>query len=382
MVRFGRVLCGMTMFVFSSVSLAEPGVSVRLRVIGEQRLEPQAEFLGTRIGGISGIDYDPVWGYLVAISDDPGVRGPVRAYLGRVEVSADRFVTLDWSYLLRLTWGTGALFDAVGSDMEAVRFIPHNDYFGEPSMLITSEGDAGRGVGPRLYEFCSGATRMDEWPAPGTHEPASRRGIRGNRGFEAAAVVGDRLAVVGTEEPLHQDGGGPTADREGWIRLTSYDLGVPLSPATGEVVYPLGPARGVLPGSVTGLTELLALEGGRLLAIERSASPLGVFDVRLFVVEPAGATDVLGRASLADGAFAAVVKTEIAALHELMPGVGNVEAACFGPTLADGTRTLLLATDSNFASGVPTVFTALAIEDDGGVLRPVVIDFGRDGRPD
>jgi 3-phytase len=375
-------LAALGVFVFSSGALAEPGAdgSARLRVIGELHLEPQAEYLGTRIGGISGIDYDPAWGYLVVLTDDAGRRGPARAYLGRIELAPDRIVGLDWSYLLRMTWGTGEVFAPAGLDLEAVRFIPHNDYFGEPSMLITSEGDPDLGAPPMLYEFCSGATRMDEWPAPDTHAPAASSGVHRNRAFEAAAVVGDRLAVVATEQPLKQDS--PTGSANDWIRFSTYDLADPLSGPIAEIVYPLG--RGdpeAVPG-MTGLVELVALDGGRLLSVERTLTALGAFDVRLYLVDPAGASDVLGVPALDAAEFTPARKTLIASLGDLVPNVYNVEAACFGPDLTDGTRTLLLANDSDFLSGVPTVFTALAIEDDGGVLSPVVIDFdGEDSGP-
>lgn len=375
-------LCAIAVASLTEPTGVPPG-TVSLRVIGETRLEPQAEFLGTRIGGVSGIDYDPAWGYLVVLTDDAGGRGPARAYLGRVELAPDRIVGLDWSYLLRMTWGTGEVFAPPGLDLEAVRFIPHNDYFGEPSMLVTSEGDPDLGVPPRLYEFCSGATRMDEWPAPVTHTPAASSGVHRNRAFEAAAVVGDRLAVVATEHPLKQDRRPGSDDH--WIRLSTYDLADPLSAPIAEIVYPLGQSKpvigaasepGAMPG-MTGLVELVALDGGRLLAIERTLTVLGSFDVRLYLVDPGGASDVLGVPALADAEFTPASKTLLASLGDLIPNVYNVEAACFGPDLPDGTRTLLLANDSDFLPGVPTVFTALAVEDDGGLLRPVVIDFKR-----
>ncbi|MEM8757273.1 MAG: esterase-like activity of phytase family protein, partial [Planctomycetota bacterium] len=266
---------------------------IELRLIGEHRVPADADYHGTRIGGLSGIDFDPDWGYLVAISDDKGQYAAPRAYLGQIELADDRIVGLEWTNMLPITIGTGELID-VPLDPEGIRFIPHGDEFGEPTLLFVSEGDANRGVEPRLYEMCSGATRMDEWPAPKTHvakSARSRSGVRHNRAFESVAVVGDRVAVVANEEPLRQDG-------DELVRLTTYDLHEPLAEPISEIAYPLGPAPDGLVVSSTGLVDLLALDGGRLLALERSFSPAGRFGARLYVVEPSGATDVLGAASL------------------------------------------------------------------------------------
>ncbi|MEL7483361.1 MAG: esterase-like activity of phytase family protein [Planctomycetota bacterium] len=357
-------------------SVADPG-DIELRLIGERQLEPRAEFLGTRIGGISGIDFEPRFrdsGTLVILSDDPGRYAPARAYLGQIELAEDRIVGLDWSYLLRLTWASGDLITGTGLDPEGIRFMMHEGTFGEPSLMWVSEGTAvmgGKGDpgAPRIYEMCSAATRMDEWPAPATHvasEPGV--GVKTNRSWESIAMVGHELAVVATEEPLKQDG--TAEDSTGWVRLSTYSFAKANTEPVAQVVYPLGPTPDDVSLGNTGLTDLLGLEDGRLLSVERTFTPAGTFRVDLFVVDPSGATDVLTVDSLDGADFTPATKTHIATLNDLAPTVLNVEGVCFGPTLEDGTRTLLFVSDSDFRPGIPTVFTAVAIEDDGGVLIP------------
>ena len=368
---------GLALLIPAASALAQEHAGVRLRLIGEQHFDSRAEYLGTRIGGLSGIDYDPDWGFLIAMSDDSGEYAPPRAYLGTIELEPDRIVGLEWTNVLKMHWGSGDLID-VTLDPESVRFVPHNEPFGEPTLLFVSEGDARKGVEPRIYEMCSGATRMDEWPAPRTHvapSARSRTGVRHNRAFESVAVVGDRVAVVANESPLMQDGPEASASGVGYVRLTTYDLHDPMAEAIAEVAYPVGPVPSSLPMSQTGLVDLVALDGGRLLALERSFTLAGEHDARLFVVETSGATDVLGVESLAGAEFVPATKTLVGVLSELAPTVLNVEGLCFGPPLDDGTPTLLLVSDSNFMHGVPTVLTALAVESDGGLVRPLTIDF-------
>ncbi|MEL6797269.1 MAG: esterase-like activity of phytase family protein [Planctomycetota bacterium] len=365
------VLC-----MLAGSSLADPG-DIEFRLIGERHLEPRAEFLGTRIGGISGIDFEPRFrdsGTLVILSDDPGRYAPARAYLGQIELAEDRIVGLDWSYLLRLTWASGDLITGTGLDPEGIRFMMHEGVFGEPSLMWVSEGTAvmdGRGDpgAPRIYEMCSAATRMDEWPAPATHvasEPGV--GVKTNRSWESIAMVGYELAVVATEEPLKQDG--ESDDGTGWVRLSTYSFAKANTEPIAQVVYPLGPTPDDVAFGNTGLTDLLGLADGRLLSVERTFTPTGTFRVDLFVVDPSEATDVLSVDSLKDADFTPATKTHVATLNDLAPTVLNVEGVCFGPTLDDGIRTLVFVSDSDFRPGIPTVFTALAIEEDGGVLVP------------
>lgn len=367
-----------TIAAAGALGLAPQGPdSVQLRLIGEQHLEPRAEFLGTRIGGISGMDFEPNWrdsGTLVILSDDPGRYAPARAYLGQIELADDRIVGLDWSYLLRLTWASGDFIQGEGLDPEGIRIMMHEGTFGEPSLMWVSEGTAtmdgnGDPGAPRIYEMCSAATRMDEWPAPASHvASAPGVGIKTNRSFESIAMIGHELAVVATEEPLQQDG--RSDDGTGWVRLSTYSFARANTEPIAQIVYPLGPTPEDVTMGNTGLTDLLGLAEGRLLAIERTFTPAGTFRVDLYVVDPSGATDVLAIDALRDAEFTPATKTHIATLNDLAPTVLNVEAVSFGPTLDDGTRTLLLVSDSDFRPGIPTVFTALAIEDDGGVLIP------------
>ena len=52
--------------------------SSRLRLIGEARLPHRLQFQGTTVGGLSGIDYDPVDDLYYLISDDGSNFNPAR----------------------------------------------------------------------------------------------------------------------------------------------------------------------------------------------------------------------------------------------------------------------------------------------------------------
>ncbi|WP_434802466.1 esterase-like activity of phytase family protein, partial [Paracidovorax avenae] len=71
---------------------APPGAA-RLRWIGTASLPPGTEFLGSTVGGISGIDYDPVHDQWVLLSDDRSAHQPARFYTARLHYRADALET-------------------------------------------------------------------------------------------------------------------------------------------------------------------------------------------------------------------------------------------------------------------------------------------------
>lgn len=342
--------------LLSAVLSAQP----ELREVDRLELPSDHSWLGTKVGGISGIDYLESWDTWAMISDDKGQHGPVRGYLAKIQLTGDRLTNVEVTTLLPMSWGTGELFKQEGFDPEGIRILPHKDFFGDPTMVWVSEGAGTRGVPTRVYEVCTGATRMDTWTAPESFAPKRRSGIRNNRAYESVAIIADRVAVVATEEPLRQDG-------NTFVRLSTLDLNRPESEPVAQLAYPLDDAPTGAPGGQNGLVDLVALEGGRFLSIERSWNMAAQQSIRVFIVDTDGATDVLEVESLNSGGFTPVEKTLIADLGDRY---GNTEGMCLGPVLESGERSLILVSDNNFAPGMPTIFSLFAIVDPEGDIKP------------
>lgn len=353
------VVCGLVTAPVQSLALAQDA-GVALREVDRLEVPANHTWLGTKVGGISGIDYLESWDTWAIISDDKGQHGPVRGYLAKIQVDGDRLSNLEVTYVLKMCWGTGDLMTQEGVDPEGIRFLPHNDFFGDPTMVWVSEGNGARGVPTRMYEVCTGATRMDTWTAPEAFKPTRSSGIRNNRAYESVAIIADRVAVVATEEPLRQDG-------DTFVRLSTIDLNLPESAPVAQVAYPLDKVPSSVPGGQNGLVDLYGLSDGRLLSMERSWNMAGEQSVRVYLVETEGATDVLEMGSLAGGSLTPVTKTLIADLGDRF---GNAEGMCLGPTLSTGEKSLVLVSDNNFAPGMPTILSLFAIEDEAGVIEP------------
>ncbi|MGI8693733.1 MAG: esterase-like activity of phytase family protein, partial [Geodermatophilaceae bacterium] len=108
--------------------------------------------------------------------------------------------------------------------------------------------------------------------------------------------------------------------------------------------------------AVNGLVDLLPLSPTRMLALERGFSTGVGNDVRLYLVDTAGATNVRGLRALPPdlSGVQVVQKTLLFNLDRLGITLDNLEGLTFGPVLPDGQQSLVIVSDNNFS---PTQFT-------------------------
>lgn len=215
-----------------------------------------------------------------------------------------------------------------GVDLEGVAFDP-----GAGTLFASDE------VGPaiRRYDPASGA-------AIGSLSiPAVFSSLRANRGFESLHFEpGSGSLWTANEDTLLVDGAATSFAAGGVVRLQRFDAsGAP----SGQWAYRTDPIPGESLGSLStsGVVDVLALPGGELLVMERSLSSL-LFGVRIYEVGFSGATDTGGLSSLASEPFEPVTKTLLWSATGL---TANFEGLALGPSLADGSTSLLLIADDN-----------------------------------
>ena len=362
-----RLVTALAMFGAAGVAVAEP----EFRVIGTRSMAAGGEFVGTEVGGLSGIDYHAPSDQWFAICDDGGRNGTPRAYKLKVEFNEHAIQTFRLYAVKLMTFGDGAPYEVDAFDPEAIRFISDPvDPEGEPTLLWTSEGNARRGIAPALLEMCTGATWMEAWPVADHFRPTSDEssGARHNLGFESLALMPDeQTAFVATEDALAQDAGLGTALTPGaMIRLVQYPAQGVGSEALREFAYRLDqPPERLSPAARNGLVELESIDDTRLLAMERSYSPLGTATT-LHVVDLEGAKEVTGSDRI-DERTPAVTKRLVLDLSDLRDANGrripmaNYEGMCFGPDLPTGEKSLVLISDNNFSEREPTRIVVLGV---------------------
>ena len=304
---------------------------------------PQAEYLGTvditasdvthsgiyahvPVGGISGIDCavgaDPdTDSRCIAISDDPGRRGPVRAY----DLDPE---TGEVGEPIVLTDGRGVPYRPGVVDPESIRFTGSN-----ASASTETSRDAGLVWTAEGTPTVTVADRHGR--ATGTLPVAE--GIRRNQGLEGLAVTGagtdtvtdtadDQRIITATEAAPDGHDHPVITVYEGEREVASYNW----------------------PG--TGISEILAdpTDATGLLVLER-----GYTGGR-------GNSAMIWRTTLpgTGGAGTGVLKRELVADLGALIGhsdVGNTEAMAWAPGRHPGTTDelpeLLIATDDNFSDG-------------------------------
>lgn len=181
---------------------------------------------------------------------------------------------------------------------------------------------------------------------------------RNNRGFESLTGREDgRETWTANEGPLRVDGRSPTASSAGVVRLVRFNR--EMRPVA-QYAYAVDPfpapikSPAVLRGrAISGLSDLLLLPDGRLLALERAfagdSTGAAGFRIRIYEVDPSGATDVsqpLFAEGLAGRDYVTVKKR---LLWERSFGLddSNFEGITMGPRLRNGDRALLLVADNN-----------------------------------
>ncbi len=180
------------------------------------------------------------------------------------------------------------------------------------------------------------------------------RRIRSNKGFESLALAPDGSALWTANEDALTIDGAAAGKAPGIIRLQELDRALrPLA----QFAYPVDPWQPIrspilLAGKeVSGLSELLALPRGRLLALERSfcgnARGMPTLENRLYLVDPSGATDLASlRSGLVGRSYVAAKKVLLWRKDWGLTN-SNFEGMALGPTLADGSRSLILIADND-----------------------------------
>ena len=193
-------------------------------------------------------------------------------------------------------------------------------------------------------------------------------GTHANLGFEGLTLSADGTTLYAiTENALAQEGAKATLEAGTTSRLISFDA--VSGKAGAEYVYETDPifakATAEPAYNDNGVSDMLALEDGRLLVVERSfGSGIGN-EINLYLAEIGDATDVAGKTTITGDTYTPLSKTLLATLGEGAFGldIDNVEAVAMGPEI-DGAKTLVIASDNNFnADGQFTQFVAFKLLD-------------------
>lgn len=376
--KFGKIAAAFVAMVgFSSVNsapaaAADPQQGLQItRFLGEQRLPHKMQVEGTTLGGLSGIDRDPRTGTWYFISDDRWRYQPARFYTGRLNFNpvTGAFTGVHVDGVTTLRRPDGSPYPGYGlpgsADPETIRFDQWTR-----RLLWGDEGDRPDDRNPNI-PVSSLAVRwagtdgrqIGELPLPrNLRLTDTASGPRRNFGFEGLTYTQHTVAAI-VEGPRYEDGQPPTVERGAPARITVWSRdGRPLA----QYAYPIDPlpAAPIPPTGHTdsGVSEILAIDDHRYLALERSWIEGVDYRVKLYEIDLRPATNVLRRNSLATGwPYRPVTKRLLLDLSEEQQPTQNLESLAWGPRLRTGECTLVIGSDDNFDEREVTQFLAYAV---------------------
>ena len=356
---------------------AEP--PMRLRLIGETVLaRVDGDPLRRHLGGISGLDYDPVQDTWYLLSDDRSDEAPARFYTATMRWNADGIEDLRITGITTLMRRDGQPYPNRLApahpgepgpeipDPEAIRLDPRSG-----RLLWSSEGDRPRGIQPFIRWSERDGRFAGELPLPERLRvhPDEPRGARDNLSLEGLGLAADGTVWASMEAPLIEDGEPPTLRAGALTRFTHLDR---QGHVLGQYAYPVDPIPLAPTGGQhradNGVSELLVTPAGTLLVLERSgrevAERVFAFHVRLYEARLDGATDVAQLASLRGADVVPMRKRLVLDLQTAgaQGPIDNLEGMAWGPVRPNGRRTLVMISDDNFSPHQRTQVLAFEVD--------------------
>ena len=172
------------------------------------------------------------------------------------------------------------------------------------------------------------------------------------------------------------DGPLSTATTGTLVRILKYANDLPTPNSVAEYAYLTAPVHGsFISGSRSGVSQIVALPNGKLLALERSfALGLSFYQTRIYEVDVSNATNVIGLATLVGTVYTPASKRLLYTGDHT-----NLEGLCLGPKLASGGYALVGVIDDDDPISVNRV---VSFRLTGDVDSTCPADLNEDGAVD
>lgn len=336
------------LFIFAGCGAGKKVNSERIQLVllDDYIIPEDLEIGGTKVGGLSGIDFTEEGYFLIA--DHPG--NP-RFYRAEIKIAGNKIDTVLISEVIEINKSSS--LKGATLDLEAIRYDPVENIF-----TITSEGSIQNGKDPKIIRITPEGEFLSEYDLPGYFLASGEQRPRNNGVFEGLAESLDKQAYwVGMELPLKKDGSKPKLfPTKSPVRITRFEKET--GKASQQFVMQLEGITKIpwLYFAVNGLTELLEYAPERFIVMERAFSAghgSKGNTVRLFEVDASNASNTLQLEKLRKEDFSAASKKLIFDFKRVRKDlkeqiIDNLEGMTFGPVLPNGNKTIILASDNNF----------------------------------
>lgn len=314
---------------------------IHLKFLDEYVLPNDLYLDSTLVGGLSGIDFHNGQYYIVC--DDS--KNP-RFYRANLKISNYKFDTIQLNTVITLP-KTDAFLDLESIVVDSV----------SKEILLVSEGKINKEKDPSFFSVNELGEFTNEFKIPQYFETKGKQRPRDNGVFEGLTKDFSNDGYwIATELPLKADGPKPNfKETTSPVRFTYFNKA---GEATKQFAYLLDRVGKIPLGdfAVNGVTDVLAYAKNKFLIIERSYSS-GYGNqgnvIKLYAVDHTNAVNTINYKRLTKGNYYSVKKElifDFSTVQEQLTNksIDNIEGLCFGPTLPNGNRSIILISDNNF----------------------------------
>ncbi|MFV8327271.1 esterase-like activity of phytase family protein [Flavobacterium sp. ZS1P14] len=340
---------------------AENKPTPSLKLISTLEIPFNQTFQDTKVGGLSGIDYDAKQDLYYLICDDRSMVNDSRFYTAKILVDENKLEGITFQSTTTLKDETGKNYGnwdtspTTACDPEDIRYNPKTN-----SLLWSSEGarivTAAKLIlqNPSLnFMDLKGNFKFKAKLPANLAMNKEEKGPRNNGTLEGITFdFNYKTIYTNIEEPLFEDGNQANTSKGGVIRL--YQFNAKTKKNTAQYAYLLEPIalepnpKGTF--AVNGVSAIQYYGKNQLLVVERSYSTgTQACTVKVFLCDLKRATNVKKHTSLKNQNFEVATKKLALNMDQLGIFIDNIEGITFGPKLPNGHQSLIFVSDNNFS---------------------------------
>jgi hypothetical protein len=338
----------------------------RLKLLNSIEIPFDTQFQNTKVGGLSGIDYDSKKDLYYIICDDRSMFNDSRFYTARIPLIENKIQSIDFQRVITLknenetAFGSWNTTPDTSADPEEIRYNPRTNtliWSNEGSRIVLGDKQVLQNPSLNFIDlkgnFLSTVTLPENLKMKRTE-----KGPRNNGTLEGITFDPQFKTIYTiTEEPLFEDGEQSSTSNGGLIRFYQFDVRTKKN--TAQFGYKLEPIalESSPKGSfaVNGISAIQYFKKNQLLVVERSYSTgTQGCTIKLFLCDLTKATNVKNFDSLQSGELQFAFKKLILNMDDLGIFIDNIEGITFGPELANGNKSLIFISDNNFSENQKT----------------------------
>ena len=333
----------------------------KLKLVSTIEIPFDKTFEDTKVGGLSGIDYNAKQHLYYLICDDRSVFNDSRFYTAKINLSQDKIKSIDFQNVTYLkdeagkNYGNWNTTPTTACDPEDMRYNPKTNslvWSSEGARVINADNEILQN--PSLNFIDLKGNFLGKAKLPKNLEiQKEEKGPRNNGTLEGISFdFKYKNIYTNIEEPLFEDGDQANTRKGGLIRL--YQFNAKTKKNTAQYGYQLEPIalepnpKGAF--AVNGVSAIQYYGKNQLLVVERSYSTgTQACTVKVFLCDLKKATNVKNYSSLQNQKIELASKKLILNMDDLGIFIDNIEGLTFGPNLANGNPSIIFLSDNNFS---------------------------------